>query len=86
MNKIKIITKLVKTKTVDKHSWISLSEKNHNLIDGFFVVYTKYKGMVNFPKIPEKKRNNKEPNGSLIGKRAVRPSQISYCKVYQLNY
>ena len=42
--------------------------------------------MVNSPKIPEKKRNNKEPNGSLIGKRAARPSQSSYCQIYQLNY
>ena len=59
-----------------------------------FIVYTNYKGMIKqfkwkqevHSKIPEKKRINKEPNGSSIGKRAIRPSRISYCQIYQLNY
>ena len=58
-----------------------------------------FKGKQEVPelKIPEKFLLNKEPNGSLKGKRAVRPSQISpsypqmlricsYCQIYHLNY
>ena len=36
---IKISIKLVQTKTVDKYSRINQSEKIHNLISSFFIVY-----------------------------------------------
>jgi len=40
MNIIKIIIKLLQTKTVDKYSHVRQSEKNHNSISDFGIVYT----------------------------------------------